>query len=206
MKNINDVKENIIKVTTDLIEQNDGNIKSITTRAIAEKADVGLGLINYHFGSKENLITTCVQRIIGNVIVGFNMEKQYATDKEVLIAWATYVFDFLFEHSGVSRISILGDMQNYTLDCNSVYSQRGFMFAFTEEIEYKDKTLLSFILTATMQTAFLSGTVVNELLGYDFTKQPDRAAFIEKLITVILGVNRKEVLIDENSSNKWNRS
>ena len=187
MKNVNDVKEKIIKVTTNLIEQNDGNIKSITTRIIAEKADVGLGLINYHFGSKENLITTCVQRIIGKVIMGFNMEKQYVTDKERLIAWATYVFDFLFEHSGISRISILGDLQNYTMECNSVYSQRGFMFAITQEIEYIDKALLSFILTAAMQTAFLSGTVATELLGYDFTKQSGRAAFIKKLVTVILG-------------------
>lgn len=118
--------------------------------------------------------------------MGFDMEKQYVTDKERLIAWVTYVFDFLFEHSGISRISILSDLQNYTMDCNSVYSQRGFMLAITQEIEYKDKALLSFILTAAMQTAFLSGTVATELLDYDFTKQSDGAAFIKKLVTVIL--------------------
>lgn len=61
------------------------------------------------------------------------------------------------------------------------------MFDITEEIEYKDKVLLSFILTATMQTAFLSETIATELLGYDFTKQSDRAVFIKKLVTTILG-------------------
>ena len=195
MKNMNDVKENIISVTTDLIEQSNGNIKNITARAIAEKAGVGLGLINYHFGSKDNLVATCVQRIIGKVIMGFSTEKEYANDKERLTAWAIYVFDFLFEHPAISRISILGDLQNYTIKCNSVYSQKGFMLALTKDIEDKDKPLLSFILTAAMQTAFLSGTAAKELLGYDFMKQTDRIAFIKKLVTTIFDDNRKGVSI-----------
>jgi len=195
MKNMNDVKENIISVTTDLIEQSNGNIKNITARAIAEKAGVGLGLINYHFGSKDNLVATCVQRIIGKVIMGFSTEKEYANDKERVTAWAIYVFDFLFEHPAISRISILGDLQNYTIKCNSVYSQKGFMLALTKDIEDKDKPLLSFILTAAMQTAFLSGTAAKELLGYDFMKQTDRIAFIKKLVTAIFDDNRKGVSI-----------
>jgi len=195
MKNMNDVKENIISVTTDLIEQSNGNIKNITARAIAEKAGVGLGLINYHFGSKDNLVATCVQRIIGKVIMGFSTEKEYANDKERLTAWAIYVFDFLFEHPAISRISILGDLQNYTIKCNSVNSQKGFMLALTKDIEDKDKPLLSFILTAAMQTAFLSGTAAKELLGYDFMKQTDRIAFIKKLVTAIFDDNRKGVSI-----------
>ncbi len=193
MKNTNDIKENIISVTTELIEESNGNIKDITARAIAEKAGVGLGLINYHFGSKDNLITICVQRVIGKIIAGFNTEKEYASDKERLIAWATYVFDFLFANPAISRISILGDLQNYTTNCNSVHSQKGFMIALTNDIDDKDKPFLSFILTSAMQTAFLSGTAAKELLGYDFAKQVDRAAFIERLVTVIFEDNRKEV-------------
>ncbi len=193
MKTTANAKENIIKVTTELIEQNNGNIENITARTIAQKAGVGLGLINYHFGSKENLITTCVQRIIEKVIAGFDTKKEYATDKERLIGWATHVFDFLFEHSAISRVSILGDMQNYTMNCNSIRSQRGFMFALTKEFADKDKPLVSFILTSTMQAAFLSCTISWELLGYDFTKPNDRSAFIERLVTMILENNRKEV-------------
>ena len=63
-KNIN-VKNRIIEATTELIEQYNGSIKDITARMIAAKAEVGLGLISYHFRSKEKLITECVQRING---------------------------------------------------------------------------------------------------------------------------------------------
>ncbi len=180
-KNIN-VKNRIIEVTTELIEQHNGNIKDITARMIATKANVGLGLINYHFGSKEKLITECVQRIIGKVVKEFQMTKQYKTDKERLMACATYVFNFLFEHSAISRVSILGDFQNYTGNCNSVLTQRGFSLSLTNGISNEDKSMFIFILTAAMQVAFLGRETVKPLLGYDFTKTEDRAAYIGKLV------------------------
>lgn len=101
------VKNHIIEITTELIEQYNGNIKDITARMIAKKADVGLGLINYHFGSKDKLITECVQRIIGKIVTEFQMTRQYKSDKERLTACATYVFHFLFEHSAISRPTVL---------------------------------------------------------------------------------------------------
>ena len=39
-----------------------------------------------------------------------------------------------------------------------------------------------FILTAAMQVAFLGSETVKQLLGYDFTKIEDRAAYIGKLV------------------------
>ena len=180
-KNAN-VKNHIIEVTTELIEQHNGNIKGITARMIAAKAGVGLGLINYHFRSKEKLITECVQRIIGKVVTEFQMTKQYETDKERLTDCATYVFDFLFEHYAISRISILGDLQNYTKNCNSVLTQQGFSLSLKNGISDKNKSMFVFILTAAMQAAFLGSETATQLLGYDFTKKEERAAYIGKLV------------------------
>lgn len=180
-KNVN-VKNRIVEVTTELIEQYNGNIKDITARMIATKANVGLGLINYHFGSKEKLITECVQRIIGKVVKEFHMTKQYETDKERLTACATYVFNFLFEHSAISRVSILGDFQNYTGNCNSVLTQQGFSLSFMNGISNEDKSMFVFTPTAAMQVAFLGSGTIKQLFGYDFTKTEDRAAYIGKLV------------------------
>jgi len=185
MSKSENVKERIISVTVELIEQYGGDTKSITARLIAEKAEVGLGLINYYFGSKDHLITECVQRIIGEVVAGFHIEQVFPSDKERLIAWAAYVFDFLFEHSAICRISILGDLQNYSQDSNSVYTQYGFMKSLKSDISEKDKPILVFILTAAMQVAFLGSTTVNPLLGYDFTKPKDRMRYIEKLVDIL---------------------
>lgn len=192
-KNIN-VKNRIIEATTELIEQYNGSIKDITARMIAAKAGVGLGLINYHFGSKEKLITECVQRIIGKVVTEFHMTKQYETDKEHLTACATYVFNFLFEYSAISHVSILGDLQNYTKNCNSVLTQRGFSLSLRNSISNEDKSMFVFILTAAMQVAFLGSETVRQLLGYDFTKTEDRAAYISKLVDFLF---KGAVQIDE---------
>lgn len=192
-KNAN-IKNHIIEVTTELIKQHNGNTKGITARIIAAKAGVGLGLINYHFGSKEKLITECVQRIIGKIVTEFQMTTQYKTDKERLTACAIYVFDFLFEHSAISRISILGDLQNYTKNCNSVLTQRGFSLSLKNDIANKDTSMFVFILTAAMQTAFLGSETVSQLLHYDFTKAEDRTAYISKLIDILF---KGMVQIDE---------
>ena len=192
MRNIENIKEHIIEITTDLIQQNDGNAKNITARMIAKQAGIGLGLINYHFKSKDNLITVCVQRIIGEVVAGFRLDQEFVTDEERLKAWATYVFNFLFEHPAISRISILGDFQSYSMKSNSVYSQKGFMLALRQDISDEDKAILSFILTNAIQVAFLGSETIKELLGYDFTKPGDRSVYIGKLVAVLFENNRKE--------------
>ena len=99
---------------------------------------------------------------------------------------------FFFEHAAISRISILDDWQNYTADCNSVRSQKGFRLALTRDMGEKEKPLLSFILTAAMQAAFLSAAASEQLLGYDFTKPADRAAHIEKLVALLFKGARRE--------------
>ena len=97
-------------------------------------------MINYHFGSKEQLIVICVQRIINNVVMCFSQDKRdYSVkdgleDKERLSDWAKQVYVFLFENSAISSISILGDMQNYHADSNSVYTQKGFSMALHDVI------------------------------------------------------------------------
>ena len=69
-----EAKESIIQSAIGLIEVSDGNIRNITARSIADKSGVSLGLINYHFGSKDNLIAICCSRIINRS--GPNVEHQ----------------------------------------------------------------------------------------------------------------------------------
>ena len=115
MKDKEKVKEAIINATTELIEQSGGEIKNITARSIADKSGVALGLINYHFESKENLIAICVQRIINKVLMSFAPDKKdYSepdglTDKQRLTVFAQQTFDFLFDNYAIIKISILSD-------------------------------------------------------------------------------------------------
>lgn len=184
-------KNRIIEITTELLEEYNGDIKKITSRLIAEKAAIGLGSINYFFGSKENLITECIQRIINKMLVGFTPDMTDFTktdglsDKTRLLSWAVQTFDFLFDNQAIAAISILNDMQSYSANCNSVYTQRGFSFAIRSNPNEGTKKLLVFILVSAMQTAFLAKDIAKELLGYDLYSKNERDLFITNTVTML---------------------
>lgn len=192
MRNKEGVKEVIIDATTKLIEQSDGDMDSITARAIADKSEVALGLINYHFGSKENLIAICVQRIINKVLMNFAPEKvDYSkddglTDKERLTAFAQQTYDFLFENYAMIKISILSDFKDYQPRSNSVYTQLGFRFALRGDIPDVQKQVIAFSLTSIMQAAFLTGENSRQLTGYDLTEKPERDRFVSDTVSMLM--------------------
>ncbi len=197
-------KNHIIEITTDLLKEYNGDTKKITSRLIAERADIGLGSINYFFGSKENLITECVQRIINKVLTEFTPEITDFTktdglsDKTRLISWASQTFDFLFENQAIANISILSDMQNYLANSNSVYTQKGFVFAIRDKKNEEAKKLLVFILVSAMQVAFLAKNIAKEILGYDLYSKAERDLFIYDTVTMLLhGMDTKEGAANE---------
>jgi AcrR family transcriptional regulator len=192
MKKSDEVKEKIIEATIGLITESNGDVADINTRAIADKAKVGVGLINYHFQTKDNLIEICVQQIIDKVVSSFKPKGvENLAGINSLTDAAIRVFDFLFGNPAVSRISILGDLSRYSLHNNSDNTKKGFMLAMGEDMNNEEKNLLAFTLTSAMQTAFLSNHVSKEIIGYDFSKKADRDIFITDLVYMLYGKTNK---------------
>lgn len=198
-------KRKIIEITTELLKEYHGDTKKLTTRLIAEKAQIGLGTINYFFGSKEKLIAECVQQIINQVLIGFVPEitnittDDGLTDKERLTVWADQTFDFLFENQTIAEIAILNDMHKYIINSNTVYTQQGFAYAIRESIDDKAKKALIFSLVSSMQAAFLARDIAQALLGYNLYSKSERKAFINNIISLLfIGI--------ENTENKENEA
>ncbi len=196
MKDKEKVKETIINATTELIEQSGGEVKNITARAIADKSGVALGLINYHFESKENLIAICVQRIINKVLMSLAPDKKdYSTDdgltdKQRLTSFAQQTFDFLFDNYAIIKISILSDFRDYQPVCNSVYTQIGFRYAIRGKMPENKKQLIAFSLASTMQTAFLTGENSKQITGYNLFDKTERDLFISDTVSMLMeGIN-----------------
>ena len=191
-------KDKIIEVTIQLINENGGDISKVTARKIAERAQVGLGLINYHFGSKDTLITECVQKIISNVIGCFQPQNiEYSSDpieadKERLTYWASQVFEFLYANKSVSAISILGDMKNNLRESNTLNTQIGFEGAIKSDISEARKNLILFMLVSSMQEAFLQDNLVLLRLGLDMQKKEDRGKYVKSVVDLLFGGIRNE--------------
>lgn len=189
MKKDCNVKEKIIQVTMELIEKSDGHIETITTRTISEKAEVGVGLINYHFQTKENLIEICVQKIIEDVISKFKPETgENLGYFEKIRAAAKSVMDFLMSNPAVSRISILGDFGKPKILDNTMKTVQGFSYSLNElEISANLKTIQVFGFVSILQAAFLRKDLSKELFGFDFYIKEERDAFIDIIAESLFG-------------------
>ncbi|HKM45855.1 MAG TPA: TetR family transcriptional regulator [Dysgonamonadaceae bacterium] len=188
------VKENIINSTIDLIQSSDGLVENITIRDISKNADISVGLINYHFGTKQKLIEICVQRIISQVMKSFsdleneNPQKHLHTDDfSEMTAFITRVFSFLTDHPEVSKISILGDLAQPNPKNNSSVSYKAIYKAIADTESENMRKLKAFMLLACIQSAFLNRHIIKELLDVDFVNEDDYYQFFY-LVAKILDI------------------
>jgi len=176
-------QENIIAKTIALIRETNGDTEDISIRKIAERAGIGIGLVNHYFHSKENLVEVCVQTIISDVIHAFAPESCESKDPiEITKCVARQVMDFLMDNSQVSRVSILGDCKQPKVADNTMKTVMGFAHCLSGgQITDKHKTN-SYLITSVLQAAFLRKDILKDCLYVDFYDKAQRDSFINQLI------------------------
>ncbi len=194
MQNNLDIKEKIISATIALINRSDGLVENITMREIAQKADVAVGLINYHFGSKKNLIEICVQRIISHIMENFsktadstNKEDAADNNKSDMASFTASVFTFLKNNPEISKISMLSDLSRPNIKSNSSVSCRAIFKAIPDTETEDIRKIKAFMLLSAIQSAFLNRQIGSELLGFNLNCESDYKRFF-RLVTEILNI------------------
>ena len=188
-----DNKEAIIKATIDLIQERGEQLQEITVREICKRANVGLGLLNYHFENKDKLIELCVERMVNGIVDHFYsiQEKTEGRDPmEKLSYLGNLTLTFLFEHYAVSRISMLTDMQTPKEDDNTHKTYSAYLplvAACRPDWDRETLERKTFCLIAAMQQSFLRSKVILQTQGIDLTNPKERRAFHDKMLRDILG-------------------
>ncbi len=189
-----DNKETIIQATIELINEKGEQMTDITVREICKRANVGLGLVNYHFGNKDKLIELCVERIVNGIVALFGSirEKTEAlTAFEKLDYLGNMTLTFLFEHYAVSKISILSDMRAPKEDDNTHRTYLAYLPLVSAcRPDWNRETLerKTFYLITVMQQSFLRHKVIQQLYGIDLTLPEERKAFHETILHDILEI------------------
>ncbi len=189
-----DSREAIIQAVTALIEENGEHPENITVREICKRAGVGLGLVNYHFGNKDQLIEQCVERMINGIIEHFQ-RIQGETDGfppfEKLESLGNMTLEFLFAHEAISKISILSDMRFPKDNDNTSRTYDAFLPLVAacrpdwDEATVKRKT---FCLITVMQQMFLRWETVSNQIGLDLSKKENRQAWHSQILHDFLEV------------------
>lgn len=187
-------KETIIQATIDLINEKGEQMNDITVREICQKANVGLGLVNYHFGNKDKLIELCVERIVNGIVDTFRSIREKTeglTPFEKLDYLGNMTLTFLFEHYAVSKTSILTDMNMPKENDNTHRTYFAYLPLVSACRPDWDKATLerrTFYLITVMQQSFLRHKVILQLYGIDLTNPEERRAFHMEILHDILGV------------------
>ncbi len=187
-----DNRETIIQAAISLINEKGEKMGEITVRDICKRADVGLGLVNYHFGNKEKLIELCVERMVNGIVDNFRTIREKAegfAPFEKLEYLGDMTFTFLFEHYAVSRISILTDMACPKEDDNTHRTYRAYLplvAACRPDWDRETVERKTFCLITAMQHAFLRHKVISQMKGIDLTGPADRKKFHMQILHDIL--------------------
>ena len=173
-----DNKEAIIQATIKLIEEKGEHLDEVTVREICKRAGVGLGLVNYHFGNKDQLIEQCIERMINGTVEHFQNIREKTdgfTPFEKLTYLGNITLDFLFEHYAISKISVLTDMQSPKENDNTYRTYAAI----------RRKTLY---LITVMQQMFLRYEIISQILGIDLRQKENRRNFHTQVLHDILEV------------------
>jgi len=184
------IREKIILAVIEGIEEH--GIQSLTVREIAQRAEVNVAAINYHFGSKDNLFDIALHQTLDEAFVNMideELEVAGRSKSESLQAFFTALLVGMRQYPGLTRAHIYAPLlQN---DYRGVFASRFSQFLsdlhqqckkfFPQMTDQHLQLTLMEMLSAVMFPGLLSG-LFSEYTGIDFDDPADQARYIEHLV------------------------
>lgn len=180
-------REKILEAATALIRES-GDAGRVTIREVARRSGVGLGLVNYYFGTKEKLLEACVRSMISSVVERFAgiYGRLDVTPLEQIRYLAKSTATFFAFNPGLSRVSVLqeyrqGHGQDNTGEIVRVFA--GLILRLYGETGNPEEAFLkAHCLVSALQGTFLRADTLKEETGLDFFEDNQREQLIDRLI------------------------
>ncbi len=181
-------KEAIIDEAIAILEEKGDDPQKLTVRELAGRLGIGIGLVNYHFGSKEVLINLCVKKMIMGIVEEFHKVRQslaFMKPKEKLNYLCLMTFDYLYTKPNVSRVALIYDLGSggkddttselidayipIVMDCKPAYD---------EQKAYLIASRVIYIL----EQSFLRTDIIKKRSGVDLNESYQRKEYLESLL------------------------
>ena len=180
-------KEKLVDATFALMEELDDPL-NVTSRQIADRAGVKPSMINYCFGSRENLIYQTFQKQYMSFLKDKDVEKLIASDlppKELLKKLHFVVAKCLVENPKFTKA-----ISGYVL-FNRDLSQESFSFPYVKKHYAGKKTdeecrLIAYELSAMMQLIVFRKDDIMESFGIDLNNDEELQKYIDMRVDLLL--------------------
>ena len=185
---LQNTKDKLIDATMYLMEEMDEPLL-VTSRQIAAKADVKPAMINYCFGSRENLIYQTFQKQYLNFLEDKEISKLIASDitpRELLKKLHFIVAKCLVENPKFTKAITPFVLFNRDL------SQESFSFAYVKKHYAGRKTdkeckLIAYEMSSMMQLIICRKEDIKKDFGIDLNKEKELKKYIDMRIDLLLG-------------------
>jgi Transcriptional regulator len=178
----NETKSRIFQAAMELMNEL-GDVEPITMRDIAKRAKVSLGLINYYFASKEELLMSAMSdRLIKmhkELLAKCQESKGDATEKLItmLSDLANYMFDYeIINRKMLEYVLTKGDMESVSF-CLPLLRE-----IYSGEIDEITLRIKAFRIITILQSVFMRCFDFMDFTGIDFSNKEQRTDFIRKTV------------------------
>jgi len=181
-----DAKERLIDVTIKMICKGK-KPSEITVKEITENAELGNGMVNYHFQSKDNLIRLAVKKVMTCATKSLSEKMKVKEEKSPskrLTIILKEVINFIADNSEISKIAILDDLENNQGTAHLLSSEESYNKCLKDL--YGDNMhkiwIKNYLIAGYINYIFLKAENIKNEMGFDFYNKEDREKAIENLI------------------------
>lgn len=175
-------KERILRAAMALLEETD-NVEDITVRDIADRANVGIGSINYHFRSKDFLLNEAVGQLMGDQAARWHQsvddQDPDAVERLKMLLKDTANVAFRYpklSHIAISHALLQGNMEPVQLILPLL---REIIGKSKDEVEIR---LIAFQLITVTQVTFLRADAFRLYSGVNIFDEKQRNNMVDLLV------------------------
>ncbi|MDE6211521.1 MAG: TetR/AcrR family transcriptional regulator, partial [Clostridia bacterium] len=181
-------KDAIIDEAIAILEEKGDDPQKLTIRELAGRLGIGVGLVNYHFGSKEVLVNRCVKKMIMSIVEEFHKVRTslaYMKPKEKLNYLCLMTFDYLYTKPNVSKVALIYDLGNTSNDDTTSELIDAYIPIVKDcKPSYDDQKayLIASRVIYIIEQSFLRTDVIRLRSGVDLSNSEERKEYLENLL------------------------
>ena len=180
--NDKDMRAHIIETAIEIINETSDAAK-ITVRQIAQRAGIGIGLINYYFDSKDRLLSIAIGEIMSRRASNIASNNGYDEDDPVLKLknLIKQLYAFSAEYENLIRFSLTQCIQNGDMgaELSIVPLLREILKDEADEMQLR---IIALQIIQPIQAVSLSPEAFRMYSGIDLYNEKERNKFVDTLV------------------------